>query len=170
MREAGRCHLGIGPFGLRCTYVTPVCDHEIEDAMETPRTGGYACRFLGCCRATNHVENSSCMLTHCPQLCIDLCCVEDDLVDEPPLIAHGSVTRLSLRSAPPTRAWTGVGRCGGELMLGACNAGAHGGRALPARRGPQARRQRVLPRGAGESKRLVVESPWSQLTSECQRC
>ena len=23
---------------------------------------------------------------------------------------------------------------------------------------------------AGESKRLVVESPWSQLTSECQRC
>jgi hypothetical protein len=22
---------------------------------------------------------------------------------------------------------------------------------------------------AGESKRLVVESPWSQLTSECQR-
>jgi hypothetical protein len=23
---------------------------------------------------------------------------------------------------------------------------------------------------AGESKRLAVESPWSQLTSECQRC
>ena len=79
-----------------------------------------------------------------------------------------SSPRVPIAKWPAPRAWSCLMRGGGGVTAVAC-AGGKGGEAVRARDG-LARHPGPLLALHGESKRLVVvESPWSQFTSECQR-
>jgi hypothetical protein len=104
------------------------------------------------------------------------CRCADDSMCGWPASGHGlcaraqpaSSPRVPIAKWPAPRAWSCLMRGGGGVTAVAC-AGGKGGEAVRARDG-LARHPGPLLALHGESKRLVVvESPWSQFTSECQR-